>query len=76
MHQNIDIELMQQISSLLKPFKDVTKIMSSEHSASISLIRPLLSQLVEITKPVTDIDATVIHEAKAAMHHDLEQRYI
>ena len=74
LHNSIDVGIMEQLCQLLKPFKDVTVIMSTETSSSISLIRPLLHQLIENVKPTPDVDPTIIHQMKAAIYHDLETR--
>lgn len=50
-------------------------MLSTENSPTVSLMRPLLHQLLEVTKPVPDVDSPLIHQAKATMHHDLEKRY-
>lgn len=74
LHNHIDIEVMEEIIEVVKPFKDTTQIMSTETSSSISLIRPLFHEMLEATKPMPDIDRNIIHEMKASMFHDLETR--
>ena len=75
MMNTVDINLLEEICKLLKPFKDVTTVMSTESSSSVSLIRPLLMQLKDHCKPTPELeDLPLIHEAKAAMFHDLETR--
>lgn len=74
---NIDIDVLEKIVAILKPFKEVTVIMSSESCSSISLIRPLIHQLLKTVKPLPDdSDEPVIHQAKAYIYHDLEKRYL
>lgn len=48
--------------------------MSSETVTTASLIRPLLQQLQELSKPSSD-DPPTIHQAKASLYHNLETRY-
>ena len=71
----VDIDVLEKITDLLKPFKDATTIMSSETSSSVSLIRPLTHSLMTKIKPdPANEDPTVIHTAKATLYHDLEMR--
>lgn len=70
-----DIPVLEQLKSLLEPFKEATITMSTESSSSVSLIRPLLHSLINICKPDPQLnDVPVIHQAKAVMYHDLEKR--
>ena len=70
-----DVEILEMLEALLAPFKAVTLTMSTESSSSISLMRPLLHKLMTSCKPDVSLgDLNVIHEAKAAMYHDLKTR--
>ena len=71
----IDIELIESLRDLLKPFKDVTVVMSSESSSSISLIRPLIKQLMENcdNSKVEEMPAP-LHEMRQTIYNDLETR--
>lgn len=72
----IDLDLLEKCAAILKPFKDVTVIMSSETSTTASLIRPLLHQLLTHVKPNADSnDPRIVHQSKAALYHHLELRY-
>lgn len=71
----VDVTILEDVVSLLKPFYDVTNIMSSETSSSVSLIRPLHNQLMQVSKPDPALEnPTAIHTAKASIFHDLETR--
>lgn len=73
----IAFDEVEALTAILKPFKHVTELMSTETSSSISLIRPLLHQLIGLVKPdVTLNDSPTIHRAKAVMFHDLESRLV
>lgn len=72
-HSKIDIEVLEDVAKVLLPFKEVTTIMSTESSSSISLIRPLLSSLMEHAKP-SQGDSRMVHQSKAAIYHDLQKR--
>lgn len=74
LHSGLDIALLDEMCVLLKPFKDVTQILTTEKSSSISLLRPLLNQLLEHVKPQVDVNTPIIHQTKALIHHDLETR--
>ena len=74
MARSISVEQLEEIVTLLKPFKEVTVMMSTEQSSTISLICPILIQLMEVCKPVPNVDSTIIHTAKAAIYHDMETR--
>lgn len=71
-----DVEILERMKNMLLPFKEVTTIISTESSSSVSLIRPLLHKLLQCCKPDTDLDdPAVVHEARATLYHDLELRY-
>lgn len=72
---HIDLDILDRCAVILRPFKDVTVFMSSETSTTASLILPLLQQLTANAKPDVDAgDPPVIHNAKAALYHNLETR--
>lgn len=73
LHCKIDIELLEKVVEVLKPFKDVTVFMSGQTVVTASLIKPLLTKLVLISKPTED-DSPPLHQAKATLYHDLEKR--
>ena len=70
-HGRLDMDLLESCVEVLKPFKDVTVLMSSEISATAPLIKPLLSQLMGLSKPESD-DPPSRHQA--TFYHDLEKR--
>lgn len=72
--KNVSIELIEKACAVLKPFLDVTRLMSSENSPTVSLIRPLIHQLMQSTVPTPDRDPPLIHQMKATIYHDLETR--
>jgi hypothetical protein len=70
------IDILEKIVPLLQPFKDTTNMMSSETTCSVSLLRPLLCNLLNVTRPDPSLnDPPKIHQMKAAMYHSLERRY-
>jgi len=73
LHGKIDIELVEKLVEVLKPFKDATVLMSSQTVVTASLIKPLLSNLMMSSRPAEG-DATNLHQAKAQLFHDLENR--
>lgn len=72
-HIRIDMDVLQKACDVLKVFKDVTTHMSSQQNTTASLLKPLLHQLLVHSKPRED-DPPSIHQAKAALYHDLENR--
>ena len=69
------MELVEAAMNVLKIFKDVTTMMSSQRQSTASLIKPLLHRLMQVARPVEE-DQQPIHQAKATLFHDLEKRYI
>lgn len=72
-HKSIDIELIQSFADTLEPFKTVTIMMSSQTTVTISLVKPLLSKLMTLSRPTVG-EIRVLHQTKAILHHDLENR--
>jgi hypothetical protein len=71
----IDTEIVEALCTLLKPYKDVTMVMSTESSSSISLIRPLLKQLMALCDNTAAPEmAPAIHEMRQTLYNDLEAR--
>ena len=50
-HGRLDLELIENFITVLKPFKDATVLMSSQRSVTVSLLKPLLAQLMVVWKP-------------------------
>lgn len=73
--KQIDTDLLTGIKDTLKLFKDLTTLMSSESTCTVSLVRPFIAKLLAHLKPdPSREDPTAIHEARARMFHDLETR--
>lgn len=71
----VDIDFVEKLCTILKPFKEITLVMSSESSSCISLIRPLLDQLMKLcTSTPEHGDSPCIHEMKHTIFNDLESR--
>ena len=47
-HGRLDLELIENFITVLKPFKDATVLMSSQRSVIASLLKPLLAQLMVV----------------------------
>ncbi|XDV19429.1 hypothetical protein PO909_024899 [Leuciscus waleckii] len=58
----------------LKPMKDATTLMSEEHNPTVSLIAPLIAQLLHNMSDTIE-DSPMIHEIKNAIKTDLLKRY-
>ena len=73
----IDLELLEKLQRFLKPFKDAAVVLSSESTCTISLIRPIMHQLLAHSAPECELsDPPIIHQAKAVLYHDLEKRLV
>lgn len=69
-----DNEVLQQLVELLAPFKIATVAICEETSPTISIITPLMSTLRQ-SATQTEGDSKVMKDMKAALRHDLGQRY-
>ena len=72
-YSKIDLDLLERFAAVLAPFEATTKVMSSQTCVTASLVKPLLANLLERSKPQED-DPPVLHQAKATLYHDIEQR--
>lgn len=71
--QSSDFEVLQHIADILKPFAQVTTIISGEQYPTVSLIAPLKHKLLEqLTQPSASL---LIRSLKEEMVRDLENRY-
>lgn len=73
----IDIRVMEVLRNLLRPFKDATVVMSTESSSSISLIRPLMKQLMrQCDNTGVEGLAPSIHQVRQIIFNDMETRCV
>lgn len=70
---SVDVDMMRKAVEVMKTFKGVTTIMSSQKDVTASLVKPLLHKLILTSKPVEG-DPRAIHQAKANLYHDLLKR--
>lgn len=75
--REIDPEVVEMLK-ILKPFKEITRVMSTESSSSISLIRPLHQQMMRnLREPTSEISLRAsIHEMREIIRNDLETRLV
>lgn len=66
--------MLEKFAEVLRPFKQITTLMSSQSTVTASLIKPLLTQLIAASKP-KEGEPSTLHQAKAALYHDLQARY-
>ena len=71
--REIDTQVVEELSLILKPFKDCTMVMSTESSSSVSLIRPLLKKLMCHCRDGNTSVAS-LHELKETIYNDLDKR--
>ena len=72
----MDPVCIEAVAEILEPFKEATAIMSTETSSSISLIRPLMLELMTSCRQLTigeDVPAS-IREMGETIRNDLETR--
>lgn len=69
-----ETKLAEDLIDVLKPLKNVTTLMSTETSPSVSMIMPL-QRMVLKTMASSAEDSSTIKEAKAAISNDLQCRY-
>ena len=75
--RGVETEILELLCDLLKLFKEVTVVMSTESSSSISLIRPLQKQLMELcdnSKIPPGTFPPAIHDMRQTLFNDLERR--
>lgn len=74
--RDVDLEFIKMLCQILKPFKEATVIMSTESSASISLVRPLLHQLMAHcqAQSASMHSQPALHELCETIKNDLESR--
>ena len=64
----------EHMISFLQPFKMVTDVISGENYCTVSLIKPLITTLMEQSQP-SDDDPKILKEMKVAVVLDLKDRY-
>lgn len=69
------MSVVEELSKFLKPFKDSTAVMSTEKSSSVSLIRPLMKQLMNHCRQ-GDASIACIHELRETIYNDLDKRLV
>ncbi|XP_049320146.1 E3 SUMO-protein ligase ZBED1-like [Astyanax mexicanus] len=69
-----ETKLTEGLIDVLKPLKNVTTLMSTETSPSVSMIMPLQRMVLKAMAPSAD-DSSTIKDAKAAITKDLQSRY-
>lgn len=71
----IDTSILESVCALLKPFNEATIVMSTESSSSVSLVRPLLKQLMAScdNKGADNMPAS-LRELRQRIYNDLELR--
>ena len=72
-YSKMNLDLLERCAAVLAPFEAATKVMSNQTCVTDSLVKPLLANVLERSKPQED-DPSVLHQAKATLYHDIEQR--
>ena len=69
-----EVKLAEDLTKILKPLKNVTTLMSTETSPSVSMIIPLQKMILKSMTP-SEEDSATIKDAKAAITKNLKDRY-
>lgn len=69
-----ETKLAEDLIKILKPLKNVTTLMSSETSPSVSMVIPMQRMILKSMTP-SEEDSSTIKDAKAAITKDLGSRY-
>ena len=67
--------VIEDLISILKPFSDVTEILSGSKYATISLLAPILYKLIYKTLKVEATDTTILKSIENAICTDLKSWY-
>lgn len=68
-----EIKYAEEITMVLRPMRDATNIMSEDTSPTLSIIAPLLAQLLHDTEDDSD-NSILVRGIKRAIHEDLAKR--
>ena len=69
-----EVKLAEDLTKIPKPLKNVTTLMSTETSPSVSMIIPLQKMILKSMTP-SEEDSATIKDAKAAITKNLKDRY-
>lgn len=72
--EHTDVQMLEQLKSVLQPFYDATLAISGESYATISLVDPLMSKLKQSVGPAAD-DSTLCASVKEVIADNLNKRY-
>ena len=67
--------IIEQLVEILTPFQQATEAMGAEKYPTLSMVKPLLYKLSEVTLKVNDSDTATVKQVKAAIKNDLAERY-
>ena len=70
-----DLVFAEEMIQFLKPLKDVTVMLCSEHNPTVSVIMPLHSQLLNKLLAESESDSPCVREMKSLARTSLQSRY-
>ena len=70
-----DIAIAEEMISCLKPMKDITTMLCTESEPTLSVVKPILTQLLGSLTENNVTDSATVKEMKAVMKNDIESRY-
>ena len=71
-----DIKLLEDLSDLLKPLKELTILLSSQSYATLSTVLPSLQKLINQHLAINESDSNVFKDFMTTMLEDPRKRYI
>ena len=71
----LELTMLEEMSEILKPWKELTTALSSETAVTVSLIAPSLHNLLCKALHIRQEDSEFAQQMKEAMKNDLPKRY-
>ncbi|XP_046332731.2 E3 SUMO-protein ligase ZBED1-like [Haliotis rufescens] len=71
-----ETRLTEDVIQFLKPMKDMTTMLCTENSPTVSIIMPLKHHLMNVALTPKDDDSPTVAEMKRIMASDIEPRYV
>ena len=67
--------IIEQLVEILTPFQQATEAMGAVKYSTLSMVKPLLYKLSQITLNVNDSDTATVKQVKTTIKNDLDGRY-
>lgn len=73
--QMMNFRLAEELIKVLKPLKDVTTMLCSKQSPTVSMIMPLKHQIIDRILVELDTDIPAVRDMKSLARDNLKPRY-